>query len=208
MKLIQDNETYIPIYHANNEFFDEDYEFLTKRYQESFMLQSKDFQSLYDCLSIQLMYWLNDFEEDRDKKMMEKLIYEIHGLDFYKFFYNDFEWYPYHVLEVYDGFYLNDDVIEEIRFNLKQDVIVFNIENNIQLEISITEFPTIFNCDIVDINKIIVELIKTKKLYFDGGHYFYINEKNYKRLMLYMVEQVKFLNKIYNELNLREIEVL
>ena len=58
------------------------------------------------------------------------------------------------------------------------------------------------------LNKIIIELIRTKKLYFDGGHYFYINEKNYKRLMLYMVEQVKFLNKIYNELNLREIEVL
>jgi hypothetical protein len=208
MKLIQNNETYSPVYRAKDDVFDEDYYCLSSRYQKSFIVQSMDFQSIYDCLSIQLIYWLNDFEEDRDKKMMEKLLFEIEGLDFKKFFYNDFEWYPYKVLEKYDGVYLTDNAIEEIRHNIIQDKVIFFVENDIQLEISRNEFPKVFNCGDADIYNVLHELSKTKKLYFDGGKYFYIKETEYQRLMLYMNEQVRFLNKIYNELNLREIDIL
>ncbi len=205
MKLIQNNDIFVPIYHAKNEIFNEDYNSLLKIYQKSFKLQSKDFQSLYDCLSIQLMYWLNDFEEDRDKSIKEKLVFEIEGLDFYKFFYNDFEWYPYLILERYDGFYLYDDEITDVKYSYSNESILFDLTNNIQLELSKSEFPIIFKCEMSEINKTIIELINSKKLYFDGGQYFFINEKNYKKLMLYMIEQVTFLNKAYRYLNLKEI---
>lgn len=207
MKLNQNNETYIPIYRTKDELFDEDYDTLLKRYQKSFKVKSKDFQSFYDCLSIQLMYWLNDFEEDRDKNIVEKLVYEFEGLDFYKFFYNDFEWYPYLILERYDGLYLYNDEILDVKYSYGNLNILFDLTNNIQIELSKSEFPIIFKCEMSEINKTIIELINSKKLYFDGGMYFFINEKNYNRLMLYMNEQVKILNEIYKELNLREIEI-
>ena len=143
MKIIRNDEIYIPIYRAKNEIFDEDYDNLLKLYQKSFKVQSKDFQSLYDCLSIQLMYWLSDFEEERDPKMMDRLLFEIKGLDFYRFFYNDLEWYPYLILDKHDG-----------------------------------------------------------------RHYFFINDKNYKRVMLYMNELVNFLNDAYKDLKLTEIEII
>lgn len=170
-------------------------------------MKSKDFQSVYDCLSIQIMYWLNDFEEDRDKNIEEKLDYEFEGLDFYKFFYNDFEWYPYLILERYDGLYLYNDEILDVKYSYGNLNILFDLTNNIQIELSKSEFPIIFKCEMSKINKTIIELINSKKLYFDGGMYFFINEKNYNRLKLYMNEQVKILNEIYKELNLREIEI-
>jgi hypothetical protein len=111
------------------------------------------------------------------------------------------------ILAIYDGLYLNDDEIIEVKYNLQRESITFNIDNNIQLELLKLEFPLIFNCDISNVNKTIIELINSKKLYFDGGHYFFINEKNYQRLMLYMNEQVIILSNAYKYLNLREIEI-
>lgn len=208
MKIIRNDEIYIPIYRAKNEIFDEDYDNLLKLYQKSFKVQSKDFQSLYDCLSIQLMYWLSDFEEERDPKMMDRLLFEIKGLDFYRFFYNDLEWYPYLILDKHDGIFLNDDRIFEVKYDIEQEAITFFFEDSIQLELYKFEFPKIFNCHINDIDKTIIELIKSKKIYFDGGHYFFINDKNYKRVMLYMNELVNFLNDAYKDLKLTEIEII
>lgn len=198
MKVIFQNETYIPIYHAKYELFDLEYDGILNIYSKSFKAISNDFQSLFECITIQLYFWLNDFEEDRDPIMMEKLLFEINGCDFYKFFYDYESGFPNLIIDEYDGLYLYDNEIIDVKFNLRHEAITFNLDEEIQLEVSRNEFPIIFNCDSSDTNKTIFELINEKKLYFDGGHYFFINEKNYKRLMLYMFEQVKYLNKIYH----------
>jgi hypothetical protein len=207
MKHIHNNETHIPIYRAKSELFDEDYDSLLQRYHKSFNVQSAEFQSFYDCLSIQLMYWIQEFEENHDRQTLDKLLFEIQGMNFYKFFYNADEWYPYQILEKYDGFYINDDKIHEVKYDLLKETITFLLENNIEFTLSLSKFPKVFNIDEADVYPTIDELIKSKKMYFDGAHYFFINEKNYKRLMLYMNEQVTILNNIYRELELREIEV-
>jgi len=208
MKLIHNNETYIPIYRAKDELFYEDYNSLLKLYQKSFKVQSSNFESLYNCLNIQLMYWIQDFEENHDRQAVDKLFFEIQGMDFYKFFYNDNEWYPYLILEKYDGFYLNNDKIVEVKYDLLKESITFHLESHLEFTLSINEFPKTFNIYEADLYSKIVELIKSKKLYFDGAHYFFINEKNNKRLMLYMNEQIKILNDIYRELNLKEISII
>lgn len=50
MKLIQENETYIPIYRANDELYHDNYNRLLKRYQKSFKVESR--QTFSRCMIV------------------------------------------------------------------------------------------------------------------------------------------------------------
>lgn len=207
MKLTIDTETYISLYRARVEYFDEDYDSLMAKYNNSFVLGNADFQTLYDCLSIQLLFWCNEFEEDRDSVMMEKLLFEIQGLDFYKFYFIGFDYDSLEIIEDYDGVCLTDEEILEVNFILGNDGYIFRLEDDMKLEISNQELEKIFKCDLLDSNQNIIQFFRRKQLYFDGWEYYFVNEKNYKRLMNYMNGQLQELNKIYSDLGLREVKI-
>lgn len=209
MKLIIDNETYIPIYRAKSDFFELEYNAFLSTYQKSFIVSTIDFQSLYDALMLHISYWVLDFEENTEISNIEELIFDIEGLDFYKFFYDVDQWFPVEFINTYDGTILYDESILEITHDLKYKEIDLKLEDGESLILLEEDFLKTFNLNNKsEIVETISSLSNSAKLYFDGGHYYFLNEKNIKKAMLYMIEQVVLLNKIYSRFKLPEINIL
>lgn len=157
---------------------------------------------------IHIDYWLTKLDEKINESDYEKLMFELDGLDFYKFFYNGSYWYPVDFINTCDGKILENNKISEITYKLKDKEIEFILENHKKLILTDNDFLKAFNIrNQSEIPDTVSKLYKSGKLYFDGGHYYFLNETEYNKVMLYLHEQIDLLNKIYRSLKLPQINI-
>ena len=210
MKLIIDNVNYIPFYKSFTDFYEPTWDELIVEFKKLHSISKSSFQLMFDALSTHINYWEFEGEQVLSRQDFETLMFEFNGLDFYKFFYNSNELRePTSIINTYDGTYMQDDKIKILSFKLETQQIEFIIENDTVLIMDDKEFREIFKIDNEDdYQRIVLSLKKNSKLYFDGASLFFINEKNYTKVMLYMIEQINLLNEIYGRLKLPQISII